>query len=159
LEQTMISWRFGACSVQATSHGDVGVLLVRGLVTRAGLSEALAYCGPWLRERDVAAVVVNFRSSVLLLDPRQGFDITTAALGAEPALRLPTALLVQQAGLRGASLFSVLMCERGLSLTAFSASAPALAWASRHARLHRAWCAGRVLSPESRQSADRTAAA
>ncbi len=127
-----------SASVSHRWHGELLLLTHRGVITARNLAEGREYLADRLAERDVRAVVADFRRATQAFDWRTALRGAAAAAGAGRLPLLPVAMVASPAEIELVTTFAAAMTEEGYDRAAFSDMSSAISWAACH-RAHWPW--------------------
>lgn len=132
-------WKYGAAQVRSTIDCGVSITKVCGLLLPDTFGQLLADNARWLDDSGALGQVARYDHAAVATTQDELMRRAAQVVLADPALEVPTALVVAPDALAMWRAYADFMCQRGVLRVAFVDLQAALDWAQQEAAVYRSW--------------------
>jgi hypothetical protein len=129
-ERDVERWQYPAAVAVATLDNGISVVTIRGIVTPDTAASILADNADWLARSGAMAQIANYEGAAMAIDAPALLAHAAGIAELNPALVVPTALLVDGDQLEMWHLYCSLMAYRAMARAPFVRFGSALKWAA-----------------------------
>lgn len=132
-------WNYRGGLAHGSAERDIGNVSVNAVVTKEFMLGLLGSNAGWVQSNRLMGQIANYRAACMAVDAEAMLSSAAAVASQNPALEVPTALIVHPDHMELFTVYSLLMARHGICRGAFSELEPARAWLQRQALIHQAW--------------------